>query len=83
MSVAFPIVIPRTPTEGVDVTRRISGAWNGWDGGTVVELTDGSKWKQAEYHYEYRYAYRPEVVIERDRMMVSGMRRAVRVTRLF
>ena len=65
------------------MTRRISGAWNGWDGDTVVELTDGSKWKQAEYHYEYRYAFRPEVVIERDRMMVAGMRRAVRVTRVF
>lgn len=65
------------------MTRRINGAWNGWDGHTVVELTDGSKWKQTEYHYEYRYAYRPEVVIERDRMMVAGMRRAVRVTRVF
>lgn len=64
------------------VTRRINGAWTGWDGKTVVELTDGSKWKQAEYHYEYRYAYCPEAVIERDRMMVAGMRRAVRVTRI-
>lgn len=64
------------------MTRRINGAWTGWDGDTVVELTDGSTWKQTEYHYEYRYAYRPEVVIERDRMMVAGMRRAVRVTRL-
>ncbi len=64
------------------MTRHINGAWTGWDGKTVVALTDGSKWKQAEYHYEYRYAYRPEVVIEHDRMMVAGMRRAVRVTRL-
>ena len=62
--------------------RHVNAAWNGWDGDTVVELTDGSKWKQAEYYYEYRYAYRPEAVIERDRMMVSGMRRSVRVTRL-
>jgi hypothetical protein len=70
-------------TQGrANVTRYINGAWTGWDGKTVVELTDGSKWKQAEYHYEYRYAYRPEVVIERDRMMVAGMRRAVRVTRI-
>lgn len=83
MSEAFPIVIPGTPRKGINVTRRISGAWNGWDGDTVVELTDGSRWKQTEYHYEYRYAYRPEVVIERDRMMVAGMRRAVRVTRVF
>lgn len=67
---------------GADVTRHINGAWTGWDGKTVAELTHGSIWKQAEYHYEYRYAYRPEVVVERDRMMVAGMRRAVRVTRL-
>jgi hypothetical protein len=66
----------------VKVKRHVSGAWTGWDGNTVVELTDGSKWKQVEYHYEYRYAYRPEVVMERDRMMVSGMRRSVRVTRI-
>lgn len=64
------------------MTRHINDAWPGWDGNTVVELTDGSKWKQAEYHYEYRYAYCPEVVMERDRMMVAGMRRAVRVTRI-
>lgn len=64
------------------MTRHISGAWTGWAGDTVVELTDGSKWKQVEYHYEYHYAYRPEVVIERDRMIVARMRRAVRVRRI-
>jgi len=62
--------------------RHVSGAWKGWNGKTVVELTDGSKWKQAEYVYEYRYAYRPDVVMEGDRMMVSGMSRSVRVTRI-
>lgn len=65
------------------MTRHISGAWTGWDGHTVAELTDGSRWKQAEYHYEYHYAYRPEVAIEQDRMFVSGMSRSVRVTRVY
>jgi len=38
--------------------------------------------EQAEYHYEYRYAYRPEVTIARGKMQVAGMNRAVRVRRL-
>jgi hypothetical protein len=37
-------------------TRTVKGAWKGWDGKTFVEMTDGSKWKQVEYHYEYHYA---------------------------
>lgn len=43
------------------MTRYVEGAWTGWNGTTVVKLTDGSSWVQAEYHYEYHYAYRPEV----------------------
>lgn len=64
------------------MTRYVDGGWSGWDGDTVVELTDGSKWEQAEYLYEYRYAYRPEAVVDGDRMMVAGMSRAVRVRRV-
>ncbi|OFJ50898.1 hypothetical protein [Mycolicibacterium grossiae] len=62
----------------------LEGAWTGWDGNTIVEMTDGSKWKQEEYHYEYRYAYRPKAHFNtRDnKLMVEGMRRAVRVRRL-
>ena len=41
--------------------RQIEDEWNGWDGDTIVRLTDGSVWRQEEYHYEYRYAYRPSV----------------------
>jgi len=37
----------------------VVGAWHGWKGKTVVKLTDGSVWVQAEYHYEYFYAFRP------------------------
>lgn len=65
------------------MTRYIEGAWTGWKGDTVVKLTDGSKWKQAEYHYEYRYEYRPEVVIDGDQMLVAGMSRSVRVRRVY
>jgi len=68
--------------KGVDVTLYIDGSWSGWSGDTIVQLTDGSVWRQAEYHYEYHYAYRPKVEISGDKMSVAGMRRAVRVRRL-
>jgi hypothetical protein len=49
-----------------------------------VEMTDGSKWKQFEYHYEYHYAYRPEATVTNDGLMlVDGMGRAVRVRRVY
>lgn len=60
----------------------IDGSWSGWDGATVVRLTDGSTWEQTEYLYEYRYAYRPNVRVERDVMFVEGMSRGVKVRRL-
>ena len=64
------------------MSTNVRGAWRGWSGHTVVELTDGSIWQQAEYHYEYRYAYRPAAVIASGRMTVAGMSRAVRVKRV-
>jgi hypothetical protein len=60
----------------------VDGEWSGWAGDTVVHLTDGSVWKQVEYYYSYRYAYRPEVVIQRDRMLVAGMAKSVQVRRV-
>lgn len=64
------------------MTLYVKGSWSGWKGDTAIELTDGSKWKQAEYHYEYRYAYRPEVTIVGGEMFVAGMNRGVRVRRV-
>ena len=61
---------------------QVEDEWEGWDGDTVVTLTDGSVWKQEEYHYEYRYAYRPYVVISNNVMHVEGMSRAIRVRRI-
>jgi len=60
----------------------VKGAWKGWSGRTVVELTDGSVWKQVEYHYEYHYAYRPEATLHTDKMLVAGMSRSIQVRRL-
>lgn len=52
--------------------KQIDGAWTGWSGDTIVQLTDGSVWRQAEYHYEYHYAYRPKVEIVSNKMQVAG-----------
>jgi hypothetical protein len=64
------------------MTLFVNGSWSGWKGDTIVQLTDGSVWKQDEYHYEYHYAYRPKVSVEHDKMHVDGMRRPVRVRRV-
>ena len=60
----------------------IDGSWTGWDGSTVVNLIDGSVWQQEEYYYHYQYSYRPEVMVDGNRMHVEGMPKAIRVRRL-
>ena len=62
--------------------KQIEDSWEGWDGDTVVELTDGSVWRQEEYHYEYHYAYRPYVTMSGDLMRVEGISRGIRVRRI-
>lgn len=74
-----PVRVRKLPT---DVRRTVSGAWNGWDGKTIVEFTDGSRWEQAEYHYEYRYAYRPQAFLINDAVLVEEMSKSVRVRRI-
>ena len=48
---------------GNSVVSNISGAFEGWDGSTVLQLKNGQVWEQAEYHYDYFYAFEPTVVI--------------------
>jgi hypothetical protein len=83
MSVARPKLGSEMTTNGFGgiMTIYVKGSWKGWDGKTVVELTNGSTWEQAEYLYEYHYAYRPEVAIVDGKMWVEGMSRPVRVRR--
>ena len=64
------------------VVSNVRGEWTGWDGETVVELDNGQVWQQAVYKYEYRYAYRPKVVIDGNDMLVEGMEGPVRVRRV-
>ncbi|MBB3473493.1 hypothetical protein [Sphingomonas sp. BK345] len=61
---------------------RIDGAWTGWNGDTVVKLVNGSVWRQEQYYYRYQYRYRPDVIVEGNRMHVDGMPKAVRVRRI-
>jgi len=64
------------------VRSRIDGSWTGWDGKTVLTLVNGSGWQQDEYYYRYQYKYRPEVIVDGNRMHVEGMPKAIRVRRL-
>ena len=64
------------------MTLQVDDDWEGWDGDTLVKLSDGSVWRQEEYHYEYAYASRPHVTLAGDLMHVQGMSRAIRVRRL-
>ena len=48
-----------------------------------MELSDETKWKQDEYFYEYRYAYRPKAEIANGKMHVEGMSRGVRVRQVW
>lgn len=65
------------------VTLYVVNDWSGWKGDTFVKLSDGSMWKQAEYLYEYRYAYRPKAQVTNGMMQVEGMSRAVRVRQVW
>lgn len=44
----------------------INDEFEGWDGDTVYELDDGSKWELASYTYSYSYSYRPRATVWRD-----------------
>lgn len=81
-SVAAP---PNAP-DGTFLKSRIDGQFEGWDGDTIVKLTDGSIWRQIDLTLELRLAYNPEVLVlaknGRYEMLVDGCRKAVSVERL-
>jgi hypothetical protein len=62
---------------------QIEDSWEGWGGETIVKLTNGRYFKQAEYHYEYMYAHRPMATFDGTSLHVEGMSRAVRVAEIF
>lgn len=63
---------------------RLDGESEGFDGETIFVLEDGSKYKQVEYYYNYRYEYRPVVTIINDReIILNGINKSVGVERIF
>lgn len=75
---------PRSTASTIE--SQIDGEFEGWEGETVVKLTNGQIWQQMEYHYHYHYAYMPKVLIYRSgsgyKMKVDGIDRAVGVTQI-
>jgi hypothetical protein len=53
---------------------------------TVFEFTNGHKWKQDEYHYQYHYAFRPNAkVVETNRgfeLFVEGIQQSILVKKI-
>ena len=45
------------------IESRIDGKFDGWGKGKKYRLVNGQTWEQSRYKYEYKYAYRPEVLI--------------------
>ncbi len=84
--VSSSVSVPSVGTVGDVIESKIDGDFEGWDGETVVKLTNGQIWKQTQYHYEYHYAFMPDVLIyksgSRYKMLVEGTDEAVYVERL-
>jgi len=71
---------------GNAIEARIDGEFEGWDGDTIVKLTNGQIWQQTDAQYTYHYTYNPEVLLFNSgggwKMRVNGVDRNVRVDRL-
>jgi hypothetical protein len=65
---------------------QIDGVSKGWDGETIVKLTNGQIWEQTEYHYHYHYAFMPRVILSNSnglwKMKVDDISKAVGVQRI-
>jgi hypothetical protein len=74
-----------TPSASI-VEAQIDGDFNGWEGETIIRLTNGQIWQQSSYHYEYHYAFMPKVLIFKSggayKAKVDGTETSVSVTRL-
>jgi hypothetical protein len=49
------------PTQVIE--SRVDGDFTGWDGATIVKLTNGQIWQQTEFHYVYHFASMPKARI--------------------
>jgi hypothetical protein len=64
----------------------IVGAFNGWDGQTIVKLLNGEIWHQTTYYYEYHFSVNPGVRFYQSnggwKMQVDGTQGSAGVERL-
>lgn len=78
-----PQTVPASPSV---IESHIDGDFEGWEGETLVKLTNGQIWQQSEYYYHYHYAFMPKVLIFKSggayKMKVDGIEKAVGVKRL-
>ena len=65
---------------------QIEGDFEGFDGETIIKLTNGQIWQQSEYHYHYHYSFMPRVLIFRAdsgyKIKVDGIEKPIGVTRI-
>ncbi len=67
------------------VESRINGTFHGWDGDTVVELTNGQVWEQTEFYLELDLSLYADVMVYYDsgyKMWVEGIDESVGVERI-
>jgi len=60
---APPVQVQPQLNTPATIDSQIDGTFDGWNGDTIIRLTNGQIWQQAVYHYHYHYAYRPKVLI--------------------
>jgi len=78
--------IVNKPSQPSVIETQVDGEFSGWEGETIVKLINGQIWQQTEYHYEYHYAYMPNVLVYPSgggfKMKVEGTSQAIGVQRL-
>lgn len=76
----------RAPSSPSVIESQIDGDYEGWEGETIIKLTNGQIWQQSEYYYTYHYAFMPKVMIFASgpgyKMKVDGVEKSVGVIRL-
>jgi hypothetical protein len=55
-------IVPVRQVSGL-IESQVAGEFKGWEGESKYQLVNGQVWEQAEYKYEYKYAYMPQVCI--------------------
>ena len=64
----------------------IDGEFEGWDGESIIILSNGEVWKQYEYEYEYGYSYNADVLVLSDGynylMKIEDLESVVAVTQI-